>query len=173
MDTNALARSTLVDLQDTGTLFLRRQCSIGVLRVNFDRAATRLRLVAPEAARGVREYVDELDRISAEPANRQFGMVSGLLDQLDRWARDARSPSPVPAAAPAPVEVEPAARPAPAVEADEVQVEVEVEEPEPPPPPPVFMALPVAGDAPPPPPVGTDDARSGVEALDPPTRRAL
>ncbi|MEQ1507697.1 MAG: hypothetical protein ABMB14_36040 [Myxococcota bacterium] len=70
----ALARSTVKDLQDAGTLFLRRQCTIGVLRVNFDRAATRLRLLAPDHAEMVRGYVDDLDTIAARPA-RERGLL--------------------------------------------------------------------------------------------------
>jgi hypothetical protein len=84
---DGLAGSTLKDLADVGALYLRRQCSLGVVRVNFERAATRLRLVAPEHAEVVRSFCDLLERIAdARPAGEQYAEVGKVLDRFDQWA---------------------------------------------------------------------------------------
>ncbi|MEZ4236831.1 MAG: hypothetical protein R3F59_11895 [Myxococcota bacterium] len=149
MDTHALARSTLRDLQDAGTLFLRRQCSIGVLRVNFDRAATRLRVLAPTRPRSCGVWWTRLDTIALGPESGRWLAVGDLLERFDRWLRAPAAPVAAPAR-------EPVAAPvAPVVEVQPV-VEAAVEDAPAPPPP--FFALPLpdaaaaATDAPPPPP---------------------
>lgn len=92
MDEHAPARSTMQDLQDVGSLFLRRQCSIGVLRINFERAAIRLRLLAPDTVDDLRGYLGRLDEIAARPANEQYLAVASLLDGFDRWIRSPVTP---------------------------------------------------------------------------------
>lgn len=83
-----LVGSSLADLDGAGTLYLRRQCSLGVLRVNFDRAATRLRLVAPEEAEVVRSFAELLDRIDdRRPEAEQYAEVGRVLDRLSDWSR--------------------------------------------------------------------------------------
>src|SRR5687768_6005526 len=109
MDELSLARSTVEDLQGVGALFLRRQCSIGVLRINFERAASRLRILSPDTAETVRAYIGQMDEIQARPSKEQYVAVGSMLDRFDAWARDprpvARKPSPAPVVAPEPVVV--------------------------------------------------------------------
>jgi hypothetical protein len=119
-----LTHSTTKDLQDVGVLFLRRQCSIGVLKVNFDRAATRLRWASPGVVEVLRGYIDEMDEIARRPAKEQFVAMSALLGRFDRWIKDgARPPAPPPR-----IEVVPEPEPEP-----EPAVEVTPEVPPPPP----------------------------------------
>lgn len=150
MDELSLTRSTVEDLQGVGSLFLRRQCSIGILRINFERAATRLRILAPDAAETVREYIGQMDEIQAKPSKEQYVAVGSMLDRFGRWARDPKPPVPV-----APVVVP---EPEPVVAAP------------PPPPPQEFLALPTPGsvDAVPPPPPDIDDIPT--DPLDAPRR---
>lgn len=100
MDDLTLTRSVAKDLQDVGVLFLRRQCSVGVLRVNFDRATTRLRWVSPESAEILRTYIAEIDKISARPSKEHFVAVSDLLHRFDRWIKEGAKPPVQPIAAP-------------------------------------------------------------------------
>jgi hypothetical protein len=134
-----LTHSTTKDLQDVGVLFLRRQCSLGVLRVNFDRAATKLRWASPGVVEILRGYIDEMDEIGRRPAKEQFVAMSALLGRFDRWIQDgARPPAPPP-----PVVV--AAEPVPEVPVLEEPV-LEV------------VALPVVLPEVPPPPPEPDEA---------------
>ena len=97
MDDRAPDCSTLEDLQGVGSLFLRRQCSIGVLRIHFDRAATRSRLLAPDATSDLRGYTARLDDIARRPAREQYVAVAVMLDEIDRRIREpVRPATPVP-----------------------------------------------------------------------------
>jgi hypothetical protein len=83
-----LAESTLKDLQDAGSLYVRRQIGLGVVRVNFERAATRLRLVAPEHAEVVRSFADLLARIDEKrPEKEQWLEVGRVLDRYEDWLK--------------------------------------------------------------------------------------
>lgn len=83
-----LAESTLKDLQGVGTLYVRRQCGLGVLKVTFERAAGRLRLVAPEQAEVVRSFAELFERIDrSRPAAEQFLEVGRVLDRYDDWLK--------------------------------------------------------------------------------------
>ena len=87
-----LAESTLKDLQDVGSLYVRKQAGLGVLRITFERAAERLRLVAPEHAEVVRSFADLLGRIDEKrPEKEQYVEVGRVLGRLDDWIRRAGS----------------------------------------------------------------------------------
>jgi hypothetical protein len=90
MDDRQIAGSTLADLRGVAQLYLRRQLSLMALRVNFERAATRLRLLDPEGAEVLRSFADLLDRIAeGRPAREQHLEVARVLDRFDYWARGA------------------------------------------------------------------------------------
>lgn len=99
MTEHAPARSTMEDLQGVGTLFLRRQCSLGVLRIHFERAAIRLRLLDPDSVAVVVAYVRRMDEIGALPEREQHVAVSAM---LDRFRRQSREPLPRLVVAPLP-----------------------------------------------------------------------
>lgn len=116
------ARGEVRDLVDAGELYRRRQVSLGVLRIRFDRAATRMRLFAPDTGDALRDWLGQLSDIEEGPSTEQFYRVGALLDAFERWSRGplvrvATRPPPasvevVPAAVaprvePAPVPVEP------------------------------------------------------------------
>ena len=83
-----LAESTLKDLQDVGSLYVRKQASLGVLRITFGRAAERLRLVAPEHADVVRSFAELLGRIDEKrPEKEQYVEVGRVLGRLDAWIK--------------------------------------------------------------------------------------
>lgn len=83
-----LVESTLVDLQDVGSLYTRKQAGLGVLRITFERAAARLRLVAPEHAEVVRSFADLLGRIDEKrPEKEQYVEVGRVLGRLDDWIK--------------------------------------------------------------------------------------
>jgi hypothetical protein len=81
------ARSEVTDLRGVGELYLRRQCSLAVVRIRFDRAATRMRLLAPDTGDALRDYVARIDEIAAGSEASEFGRVARLLDEFERWSR--------------------------------------------------------------------------------------
>lgn len=104
MDEFALTRSVVRDLQDAGTLFTRRLCSITVLKLHFDRSASKLRWFAPDNATAIAQFGAELDEIVRDPPNKQYVRVMELLERVDAWgkrpsAAPARTGTPAPAIA--------------------------------------------------------------------------
>jgi hypothetical protein len=96
------AAATLEELVDISRLYLRRQCGLTTLRVTWDRAATRLRLLSPDDAEVLRSFVDLLDVIErTAPPPRQHMQVASLVDRLRDYVRSRRLPVPPPAGLPA------------------------------------------------------------------------
>lgn len=88
------ARSEVADLRGMGELYLRRQCSLMVMRIRFERAIGRLRLLAPDTGEALRAWLDRIDEIALLPSGSQLPAVSALLDEFERWSRGPLTPPP-------------------------------------------------------------------------------
>ena len=90
-----------------------------MLKIHFERAASRLRWLSPGGASVVRDYLTEIEQIEARPGKEIYVAGCALLARLDRWIKDgARPPAPPPApVVPVPVAAAPAPSPPPPIDA--------------------------------------------------------